>query len=61
MYFPFPSPPKLISPPQRHPHDGVNFFHSSPIPQFHTFEYLNMENMAHHLNNSKKKEKKTKK
>jgi hypothetical protein len=55
LYFPFPSPPQLVSPPHGKPHIDVNFFHPSPIQHLHTFEKLNTENLAHKLNNSKKK------
>jgi hypothetical protein len=54
-YFPFSGPPYPIAPPQGQPHAGVNFVHPSPIYQFKIFEQLNMENPAHHPNNSKKK------
>jgi hypothetical protein len=37
-YFPFPSPPQPVSPPPGQPHVDVNFFHPSPIQQFHYFE-----------------------
>jgi hypothetical protein len=55
LYFPFPSPPQLISPPQGQPHAGVKFVQPSPIQQFQNFEHLNTENLAHQLNNAKMK------
>jgi hypothetical protein len=54
-YFPFPSPPQPVSPPPGQPHVDVNFVQPSPIQQVHDFEQLNTENLAHHLNNAKKK------
>jgi hypothetical protein len=54
-YFPFPGLPRKIAPPPGKPHVGVYFVHPSPIQQVHAFEQLNMENLAHQLNNAKKK------
>jgi hypothetical protein len=55
LYFPFPSPPQPIAPPQGQPHVRFNFVQPSPIQQFQNFEQLNTENLSHQLNKSKKK------
>jgi hypothetical protein len=55
LYFPFPSPPQHVSPPQGQPHDIINFVQPFPIQQFHFFEYLNTKNLVQQLNNSKTK------
>jgi hypothetical protein len=59
-YFPFLGPPQPVVPPPKQPHVGSNFVHPSPIQQVHDFEQLNMETLAHQLNNSKNKGKKMK-
>jgi hypothetical protein len=55
LYFPFPSPPQLITPPHGQPHINVNYAHPSPIQQLQNFEQLNTKITAHQLNNPKKK------
>jgi hypothetical protein len=54
-YFPFLVLPNKLLLHQGQPHVSVNFVHPSPIQQVQTFEQLNMENLAHQPNNSKKK------
>jgi hypothetical protein len=45
----------LVSPPPGKPHANVNFVHPFSIQQVQNFEQLNTENLAHQLNNAKKK------
>jgi hypothetical protein len=54
-YFPFLGPPQPVAPPPGQPQTDINFVQSFPIQQLQNFEQLNMENMAHLLNNSKNK------
>jgi hypothetical protein len=54
-YFPFPGPPQPVAPPLGKPYIDVNFVQPSPIQQVHYFEHLNTTNLAHQLNNAKKK------
>jgi hypothetical protein len=47
LYFPFPTPPRPMAPPQAHPHARFNFFQPSLVQQYQNFEKMNTENPTH--------------